>query len=181
MSKTATIRDIDDGRPGYEQPGHIARSGVQNLVHKVVRAAGGTLTEHQPARLRTSIAMTVPADPLQGIAAARRIAGEAHALADRYARHARGAGMSWRDLAPALVDVDEEPAAAAFEHIAGEAASPFGQPPTVGWDCQSCGHRITDSGPYNGHPDDCESGHAKDCTRHRREVDAYLRWIESNE
>jgi hypothetical protein len=44
---------------------------------------------------------------------------------------------------------------------------------TVSWTCASCGEWITDSGPYNGHPDDDERGHAEDCARHLAEAAAY--------
>ncbi|WP_433756331.1 hypothetical protein [Nocardia sp. CA-135398] len=41
------------------------------------------------------------------------------------------------------------------------------------WTCTSCDERVTDRGPYEGHPADNETGHATDCPRHQREILAY--------
>lgn len=116
-----------------------------------------------------------PADPAQAIELARLIEGTARGLWRRYAEQARGAGKTWLELADAVgVDADEdERDHLAFRLITGEPTSSWREP-YASWRCGSCGERIRDVGPYGGHPDDSESGHAEDCMRHKAEVAQYV-------
>jgi hypothetical protein len=97
----------------------------------------------------------------------------------RAACRAQGEGASWAEIAPHLdLEINGDPEASAyakaekaFERIAGWPGS-FSDV-CVCWDCGSCGGRIRDSGPYNSHPDDNESGHTETCQRHRAAVAAH--------
>ncbi|WP_433622750.1 hypothetical protein [Nocardia sp. CA-120079] len=115
----------------------------------------------------------VPTNYLQAIEAAERLASTARGMAGEYAREARGQGRTWAEIAGAFgIDSDDvvDPAVEAFQRIV---------PPdrwgaeSTSWTCTSCDTRVTDRGPYEGHPADNETGHATDCTRHQREILAY--------
>ncbi|MCI2424046.1 hypothetical protein MOQ72_42280 [Saccharopolyspora sp. K220] len=155
-------------------PEDVARSGTERVVHELLRARhGANAIVERPIDDGLTLTYPVPADYTEGIAAARRVAAEAHRLLNEYARKARGQGHSWRELAAALdVSGEYDPAAAAFELIAGEPLRTFDEQ-TTSWRCDSCGQYVTDRGPYTGHPVDCERGHAEDCARHQREITAY--------
>lgn len=116
-----------------------------------------------------------PAYPILAIDIARTIASCANNLVVRYADAARGDGRTWLELADGLgIDPNEEERDhAAFMKVAGEPRSPY-HDVTVFWRCSSCGERVRDYGPYGGHPDDCERGHAETCKRHRAEVAQYM-------
>lgn len=157
-------------------PDLVLRTGTERVVFDLLRATGAT-TSQEPIRGLSSFTRTVPADWTDGIRAARTVAAAARGLMYDYARRARGAGLSWRQLADplgVLGDEDIDPAAAAFELIAGPPAYRFDQV-TTAWRCASCDAYVTDTGPDNGHPADCERGHAAGCARHRREIRAYER------
>lgn len=153
-----------------------ARNGAERAVHQVLRAMGRTALTEQPIEGFTSITRTVPTNWKDGITATRMVADAGRHMMYRYAGDARGAGLSWRELADTLgVRTDDDytdPAAAAFELIAGEPAQRFDEV-TTSWRCATCGKYVTDKGPYNGHPTDCERGHAEDCGRHQAEIAAY--------
>jgi len=72
------------------------------------------------------------------------------------------------------IDQDEtnDPAADAFVWVAPRPSMRF-DAVTTSWECSSCGQRVTDRGPYNGYPEDDESGHGADCARHAEDVRAY--------
>lgn len=160
-------------------PEDIARQGTERVVHDLLRAEHGPgALVQRPLAEGLSAGFPAPADYTAGIAAARRVADHADRLVDGYARKARGQGVAWRDLAGALgVGEEEDPAAAAFEAIVGQPLRQFDER-SVGWSCDSCGQHITDRGPYNGHPEDNELGHADDCARHQAEIAEYERGIE---
>jgi hypothetical protein len=54
----------------------------------------------------------------------------------------------------------------AFEYVTNAAANaaPLATL-SFAWTCQSCGENVSDRGPYNGHPEDEQSGHADGCER----------------
>jgi hypothetical protein len=124
-------------------------------------------------------------DPLTAVRAAWTVRGEAVQLLGEHIDRARGAGHTWTELAGALglaedaerygIPVDE----AAFHwattgRIDGDyAPRAWGYEPRRSWRCASCEERVTDRGPFNGHPDDDETGHAAGCTRHAAEVAAW--------
>jgi len=149
------------------------RPVVEQLVRQVlVNEHGKDALTRQPISRSIDIEVDRPADYLAGIAAARRVANAAEGLMRDYAQRARGAGRSWQDIAPTLpVDLDDVAGAAAAAFL-WVAPSPSMQYDTVttSWECQSCGERIIDRGPYNGHPDDDEEGHAEGCARHADDI-----------
>ena len=169
----------------YEpEPADVARQGAERVAHEVLRAQhGGGAVVPRPISRRLRSELMAPADYAQGVAAARAVMGHAEALMKRYANKARGEGVPWRDLAgPLNVNTEDEwtsPAEAAFEYVAGERWGQFDARRTV-WECQSCGGTVTDYGPYNGHPVDCETGHEDGCRRHTAEIRQHERQIEGD-
>ncbi|MFE3222907.1 hypothetical protein [Nocardia sp. NPDC059228] len=119
----------------------------------------------------------VPTDYLQAIEVAERLSGIACALMIDYADKPRGQGSSWAEIATAMtIDPDEvdDPAIEAFERVAPPDRYRWRADNYTTWTCVSCGQRVTDRGPYDGHPVDNESGHAEGCERHQRDICAYL-------
>lgn len=163
------------------EPDYVVRTGTERVVHDLLRALHGPhAVASKPISPELSIPHPVPADWGQGIAAARWVAARANSLVHEYAKKARGDGVPWRNLADPLgieVDAWEDPAAAAFEHVAGTPVRTF-DTLTVLWRCGSCGQLVTDRGPYNGHPVNNETGHAETCARHQAEIDAYMARID---
>lgn len=162
---TTTTRDLD----------YVLSAGTQRVVHELLRAEHGPeAVVQRPISAGISTTHAAPADYPAGIAAARRVAARARRLVYDYAREARGAGTPWSELAGPLGIVADvgDPAEAAFREVAGEPPAPYDQR-SVGWHCTSCGQRMIDHGPYNGHPADDESGHAASCSRHLAEIAAF--------
>jgi len=91
-------------------------------------------------------------------------------LARHLAVQARGDGATWAEVAEAAgIQPDGERwqrAEAAFEWAAGP-SSGWSWSASVGWSCGTCAQSVVDRGPYGSHPDDDESGHTADCTRHQ--------------
>ncbi|MDQ1675715.1 MAG: hypothetical protein QOC93_859 [Actinomycetota bacterium] len=123
-------------------------------------------------------------DPLAAVRVARTIRREAAQLLGEHIDRARGAGHTWTDLAAALgltkladeagIPVDE----AAFcwattGRIDGDRGPFSGYEPRRSWRCASCQERVSDHGPFNGNPDDDETGHAPGCARHTAELAAW--------
>lgn len=157
------------------------RAWVRRVVLDSLRSefgADAVVDERIPGLLSTQ---QVPADARAGIAMAQRVTAVARELIREWARSARGAGMSWSELADSLgvaQATDRDPAELAFELVAGEppASAPWATT-TVSWRCGSCGQHISDRGPCNGNPVDCEFGHADDCARHLHDLAVYeARW-----
>lgn len=111
------------------------------------------------------------ADPAAGIGFARMLADAIRHAEHRYVQHAREHGMTWQQAGQALglTQAAEQRGArlaeVAFEYATGaEHAQPF-ETLTFGWHCYSCGHYISDHGPYEPHPADNEHGHTSGCER----------------
>lgn len=161
-------------------PDSVARSGTERVVHELVRAQyGPDAIVSRPLSEKSTFGIPTPADYTTGITAARQVAAVANQMVLDYARKARGEGRAWRELAgPLGVGVKDEdddftdPAAAAFELVAGEPLRQFDRR-WVSWRCVSCTKYIHDKGPYNGNPIDDETGHTEDCARHTAEIRAY--------
>jgi hypothetical protein len=165
--------------PG-EDVHQIIRQGTEQLVRQALTVKHGphALIE-APISPQITLTHTVPQDYRQGIEQARSVEMQARALVHNYARKARGEGVPWSDLAGPLgivLDPDEDygvdPAARAFEEIAGRPSQRF-DPLHVYWTCTACGAHVDDRGPYNGHPSDDEHGHAETCTRLAADIAAY--------
>jgi hypothetical protein len=67
-------------------------------------------------------------------------------------------------------------AEAAYERVAGSPASWAFNGPSFTWRCPACDRVVSDRGPYDGHPDDNQPGHADGCARLADEID---RWRSS--
>ncbi|MFI6325095.1 hypothetical protein ACIBG8_46795 [Nonomuraea sp. NPDC050556] len=117
----------------------------------------------------------ITADPLPALWAAKQLQALAAAQIYRQAQHARSAGHSWQQIGETLQlpDTNGPLAEAAFEYFTDEPVS-FSTP-SFSWRCpaSSCGNMITDHGPYESHPDDCERGHAPGCARHAAALAAW--------
>jgi hypothetical protein len=123
--------------------------------------------------------------PLAAVRAARTIRAEALQLLGVHIDRARGAGHTWAELAGALgLTRDAEEAGipdgeAAFcwattGRIDGDRPNPiWGYEPRRSWRCASCEERVSDHGPFAGHPDEEETGHAAGCARHAADLDAW--------
>lgn len=161
------------------EAGAVARMGVDTLVNRVLREQHGPdAIAQRPIESGFRTMVDRPADYRQGILAARMVQSAASNLVNRYARDARGEGLSWLDLSAVLGVAEEEddPAAKAFELMAPRPSRPFDEV-SVSWRCSSCDKYVRDVGPYNGHPGDCERNHAENCARHLAEIREYEREV----
>ena len=170
-----------DGRPGPGRCGvtaptpdrdgalaEAARREVPAALLRVVSAADPDAFTVEPIYPGAQTTAREPL-PVPAARAALRLSRLFEREARRQVRRAREAGMSWAELAPA---VDAEDGPAAYEWATGpdryRATRPFV------WRCPACAEMVTDRGPCNGHPDDDESGHARDCARHVAAVAVWL-------
>jgi hypothetical protein len=124
-------------------------------------------------------------DPLTAVRAARTIRAEALQLLGVHIDRARAHGHTWAELAGALrLTRDAEEAGipdgeAAFcwattGRIDGDRPNPiWGYEPRRSWRCASCEERVSDRGPFAGHPDEEETGHAPGCARHTADLAAW--------
>lgn len=154
----------------------VERHRVENDIFRHLRDEhGDAALTHRPYKgMATGLDFPGPADFLQGMETALRVARFAEGIARDWARDARGAGSSWTDVAEALgrmipVPEGEDPAIEAFVWVAPTPSMRFDRV-TTSWRCESCDKRVTDNGPYDSHPADVESGHATDCARHATDV-----------
>lgn len=166
-----TETNVDVSPDTRDRARERARSAIAHLVrdtagedafHEVPIMPGGRTTEHRP-------------EPLQGLHAALRVRDAATAHARRFVEELRGDGASWQTITAAVRrddDVDNEDEQIVFEEFAAPGLSPVNAT-WLSWRCSTCGERVTDHGPYNGHPDDVEDGHLEDCARHAADVRAY--------
>ena len=117
-----------------------------------------------------------PTDYLQGAVVAIKAAGVAKNFAREWALGARGEVGSWRAVAEILgkyiPDEYDDPAMSAFIWAAPRPSMRH-DPISASWRCEACRQRITDHGPYGGHPDEEETGHAEGCSRHYQDVQAW--------
>lgn len=153
------------------------RHQVERLVEQILTEEhGSTAITQRPISATITSEVNRPADYVAGVAAALAVAGVAEAVARDYARRARGEGRSWEQIA-AVLDLDTELhdiPAAAFRWVAPTPSQPFDRI-TTSWECSTCGSRVVDHGPFGGHPDDNEEGHAAGCARLAAEVAEYRR------
>jgi hypothetical protein len=162
------------------------RTALRNLVIRhVVDELGPSGVTYAPVPGLEAFGDQPQPDPLAAVRAAREMQWTAAGLLGEYIDRARGRGVSWGDLAASLSitgDADEEgipPAEAAFHfattgRIDGDVPHRrWGDEPYRSWRCASCREWVHDRGPFNGHPDDDETGHAPGCARHAAEVAAW--------
>lgn len=124
----------------------------------------------------STLTIDEPADPVAAIGEAQMLMHTASGLVRDFALKARGAGKSWADLVKPLgIESEDEYAdlpAMAFRQIAYPPSQRY-DTVYASWECGSCGERVRDTGPYGGHPEDDETGHAEGCARHAGEIAAW--------
>lgn len=156
---------------------------LRNLVERAITAAvpAGQMVQRR-ARPESTYSWPAPS-PLGGLQAALTVARMAQTRAHKYAIELRGEGTSWATIADLLeIAWSEEYVRTerAYELVAGPAGS-YGDL-RVYWRCggpRGCGEYVTDRGPYEGNPANCEDGHAEECRRLEAETAAYEReWAE---
>ncbi len=159
-----------------------ASGRIRELVRRIAVEVFGTSETEVPIPGFTAFTDRKLDDPLAGIRAALLMRSVAEAQLYDYARSARAAGKSWVEIGAVLslptggVPVGE----AAFDWlVCGRVPDPERdgirsfRTPSAYWRCSTCGEQVTDNGPFEGHPGNCEDGHAKGCLRHRAEVQAW--------
>ena len=138
------------------------------------RGGGGAVVAPPPPRGYPPGGKGRP-DPPRGPAPPRGGAAPAESLARDYARRARGAGRSWDEVAAALkfdAAGHDDPSVEAFLWVAPTPSQRFDSIVTS-WECASCAARVTDRGPFGGHPEEVEEGHLDSCARHQEDISAY--------
>lgn len=150
----------------------IARQAVRDLLSETDPGAFGPHFQH-PGSMQQS----AEARPLAAANGARLLAFACHRLVVEQSLAARGAGETWEDVAQALMlrNGNEPDAAAAYLAALGvRQEDPWWSPARgVAWTCVTCEEVVRDFGPEAGGPDDRESGHAVNCSRHAGEVVAW--------
>ncbi len=115
--------------------------------------------------------------PLASLRAARELTLALQGRVVETALVARGAGEAWEDVAVAFgQQVGGRPdAAAAYLCVLGvRGGDPWWSPSRgVLWTCSSCEEAVRDLGPDAGSPEERESGHAPNCSRHSADVVAW--------
>lgn len=168
-------------------PSAVDLGQVRSLVSRAVTAAVPP-ADVVERKIRPESTFGYPEPrPLAGLRAALLVARLAHDQAYRFVTTLRGEGTSWA----AVVELLEIPwsseyvqAERAYELVAGSYGSSYGGDLRLYWTCGGpggCGQRITDYGPYNGIPDDCERGHADGCLRLAAEKEAWDREMADRE
>lgn len=156
---------------------------IRQAVLKTARDTGTEIRE-KPSPALTSMTVYY-AEPLAGIRAARMYEHAAARLAADYVSCARADGIPWLEIGRALGLENGERGpydvmVAAYERAAGEGRS--GYAPSFYFTCGSCGQHVTDRGPYEAAPYNCEEGHAGDCARFAEAVRAYrAQWDEEDD
>ena len=153
---------------------------IRTRVEKIVKDAlvtqsGSGAIVSAPLAPGYSTLVDRPADYLAAAATARSVASTAGSLARDYARRARRAGRSWDEVAAALkfdVAGHDDPSVEAFLWVAPTPSQRFDSIVTS-WECASCAARVTDRGPFGGHPGEVEEGHLDSCARHQEDISAY--------
>lgn len=173
---TASTPDVDLGQ-------------VRSIVDRAVKAAvpADQMVERK-VRPESDYSWPVP-QPLAGLHAALTVVRLAQDQAYTFAKALRGEGSAWREIADLLeIPWSDEYSRVerAYELVAGPADHRRGAfaDLRVYWTCggpNGCGQYISDRGPYDGNPVDCEVGHADGCRRSAAEVEAWQRQMEESE
>ena len=158
-----------------------AKQLIERAIHQILTEKHGPgAVTRRPLSVRYPVEVDAPSDLRAAISAAKYAAHVAEGLMREYARQARGHGLTWAEIAPSVIDVEDvdygaDPAVEAFRWVAPTPSMQFDTIYTY-WSCSTCGEHITDNGPYDGPAED-ETGHADTCTRHMADVAAArARW-----
>lgn len=149
---------------------------VDSAIRAAVPAAGLVKRSVRPESMFTWDEPT----PQAGLRAALAVARIAESRAHRFAVALRGEGLSWvhiADLFKVPYSDDYSRRERVFEMVTDPPSGAFDRR-RVFWKCggpQGCGEHIADSGPYEPHPSDNESGHATSCGRAAAEIVKYER------
>lgn len=168
-----------------------AQAAVQMREHirRVAVDVFGAVEHEEPVEGFRVLTRTVLDEPLAGVRAARCMAAVAEEQRREWALAARGAGRSWDEVAAALEPVQDEDGVTrggvAYEWLIEH------RPPEPGrldlhrtvafWRCTACGAQVRDTGPFDAHPDDRESGHDDACPRRGAELAAWRRELDALE
>lgn len=139
---------------------------------------GNPLPMPDPDDWSRPLAISEVADPLLRVELAKLISAHAVGLVREACSAARAAGLPWDALADVLkVDKElDDRAVAAFEAVTPEQVGYFRER-VFRFKCGTCNQHITDHGPYDGYPSDCEIGHGTGCARMEAADAAYdLLW-----
>lgn len=122
-------------------------------------------------------------EPLTGLRAALFVSRAATDRMREYAEQARSKGASWRALGDALglakdAERHNTPLGQAawwfvVEGVRPGHAAPDRRDHSSRWTCGTCEQRVTDWGPFDADPTECEQGHASGCARHHAALTAY--------
>lgn len=151
------------------------RAAVRNTVRTVLRGWHGPegLTD-RPLWPGAETTAPEPANWIEAVRAARLLVETSNSVMVEFACSARADGHTWDEVAEALGLTEDDgaaPAVRAFEWaMRCWAASDASY---LAWECATCGKRVQDHGPYYADPQDVERGHALDCARWRRAIEAY--------
>ena len=151
----------------------VAAGRLQGLVLDLVREIHGDAAIERCARYDGDQFPELVPIALAGLWAADGLLKRVGQEVQRHARRAREAGHTWEQIGRALdirPDGGRSVAEAAYERFAGSPASWSLHGPSFTWRCPVCRRVISDRGPYEGHPDDNQPGHADDCARLRDEI-----------
>jgi hypothetical protein len=167
----------DELRTPDERARDEARRYTDTAVLAMAREAGAEVGERPIWPGKTFTVRDVA--PEAGIRFAVVLAGTARHKLHSYIKQARQDGLTWQQIGHALrLERTAEERGASLAEVAFEYATDAGRAGpfdelSFGWTCPSCQQVVSDHGPYNGHPADCEPGHAEGCQRLAAAVAAY--------
>jgi hypothetical protein len=149
-------------------------------VRRVAVTAFDTIEQQEPIEGFHGLSRPVLCDPLAGVRAGRLVADVAAGALRDWALRARGAGHTWDAVGRAL-DLAAQPngitrAEEAWEWLIQHRPPPptaSTRPDAAVWTCTTCRARVRDSGPFDCHPDDRETGHLADCARRTAALEAW--------
>jgi len=167
--------DTDGRQEAISNAASDAYFAARSAVIRLAEADGAQIQERP---VWPGAASTIHyAEPLAGIRAAQILERTAARVIGDYVRHAREAGIGWREIGEALGLAEHgertgyDLAVAAYEHAAG--TPDLWNHVSFSYTCPACAQAISDRGPYESHPEDNEQGHADGCARLAADVAAW--------
>ncbi len=176
-------------RSAFLQDGADERKRVRELVDQAIRAVIPPDQQvERRSRPESEYSWKEPT-PNAALNAALLVIEIAQRKAYEAVLGLRAEGTTWQQAADLLgIEWSDQYARRerAYELVLGPAPKDSGlwRDRYLYWSCggpNGCGKYITDRGPYNGYPSDCEDGHAENCRRHTAEREAHERGLELRE